>query len=305
MTKILITGGAGFIGSHLAEGFLQAGYQVVVVDNLSTGNLSNVSPQAAFHQMDIRSPEFMALVQAEQPHIISHHAAQMSVLASLRDPADDASNNILGSLNVLASAQAVGAHLIFASSGGTVYGEPQQLPAPEDCPLLPLSPYGISKMTFEHYLRISAVPHTILRYANVYGPRQNPHGEAGVIAIFGQKMLQGQPTIIYGDGEQQRDFIYVQDVVAANLKVIESRKCGVYNIGTGQVTSVNELHHAMRQELPNAGLPTYTPAKTGEVYRNILDCRRAQQELGWQAQTDLASGLRATIAEMRGRYSLG
>lgn len=303
--RVMVTGGAGFIGSHLVEGLLTAGHQVAVVDNLSTGKQTQVPSGATFYPIDIRSSELVDIFQREQPQFVCHHAAQMSVLASLRDPADDASNNILGSIHVLHAAQAVGAHLIFASSGGTVYGEPQQLPAPESCPLLPLSPYGISKMTFEHYLRISNIPHTILRYANVYGPRQNPHGEAGVIAIFGEKMLHGQPTIIYGDGEQQRDFVYVGDVVAANIKIVETGQQGTYNIGTGEGTSVNQLHQALRQLIPTAALPTYIAAKQGEVYRNILDCARAHQDWGWQARTSLLQGLEQTVAYMQQVYSLG
>lgn len=294
--NVLVTGGAGFIGSHLAEALLAEGHRVAVVDNLSTGKRENIPAEAHFYEIDIRDAALGKVFAEEKPDVVCHHAAQMSVLISMREPTHDASHNIIGSLNVLGCAQASGVkRLIFASSGGTVYGEPQTLPVTEDHPTVPLSPYGISKLSFEHYLRISEVPHTILRYANVYGPRQNPHGEAGVISIFAERMTKGEEAFVFGDGEQMRDFVYVSDVVAANLAVIAADANGTFNIGTGYGTSINEIYDAVAKATGYPPPRQHLPAKAGEVYRIILDVNRAHTKLGWQATVDLPTGIQQTV----------
>jgi UDP-glucose 4-epimerase len=303
--KILLTGGAGFIGSHLAEAFIAAGHQVVIVDKLSTGRAEYLHPAADFYQMDICSDDLPAVFERERPEVVCHHAAQMSVLVSLREPLLDAQTNILGSLNLLTCAQNYGARaFIFASSGGTVYGDAATLPTPESAPLLPLSPYGLSKMSFEHYLRLAAMTSplqiSILRYANVYGERQSPHGEAGVIAIFTEKMLRGEVVSIYGDGEQSRDFIYVGDVVRANLAALERPEpLQTFNIGTGRPTTVNQIfaHLAKLTHYPHS--PEWLEVKAGEVRHNLLDIRQAGAHLGWAPEMPLAEGLARTVAAYR------
>lgn len=303
--KILLTGGAGFIGSHLAESFIEAGHQVVILDNLSTGRAEYLHPEADFYQMDIASDDLPEVFEREQPEVVCHHAAQMSVLVSVREPLLDAKTNILGSLNLLTCAQNFGARaFIFASSGGTVYGDAATLPTPESAPLLPLSPYGLSKMSFEHYLRLAAMTSplkiSILRYANVYGERQSPHGEAGVIAIFAEKMLRGEEVVIYGDGEQSRDFIYVGDVVRANLAALESPgPIETFNIGTGRAATVNQIfaHLAKLTNYPHP--PQWADLKAGEVRHNLLDIQQARAHLGWAPQVDLEQGLARTVAALR------
>ncbi|KAB2903065.1 MAG: NAD-dependent epimerase/dehydratase family protein [Anaerolineae bacterium] len=304
--KILLTGGAGFIGSHLIEAMLRNGHDIVVIDDLSTGNRAYVPAEVVFYEMDIRDPKLVEIFEAEKPDVVCHHAAQMSVLISVREPLLDASTNILGSVNLLNAAKHVGVqHFVFASSGGTVYGEPTRLPSAENDPLLPLSPYGISKLTFEHYLRISGLRHTILRYANVYGPRQSPHGEAGVIAIFTERMFKEQETVIYGDGNQERDFVYVTDVVAANLAAIEQRIAGTFNIGTGIGTSVNRIYELVRHATHYPYPHRYAEAKKGEVYKIILDCQRAHEILHWRAQVKLEEGIAETVEFFRQQIAWG
>ncbi len=295
--KVLVTGGAGFIGSHIAELLLQHGHDVVVIDNLVTGKRDYVPEKATFYQMDIRDEGILEVFQKEQPHAVCHHAAQMSVLVSVREPMLDASVNILGGINLLNAAQQSGVQqFLFASSGGTVYGEPDVLPVDENAPLLPLSPYGISKLSFEHYLRISPFKTTIFRYANVYGPRQSPHGEAGVIAIFAERMLNGDSTVIYGDGNQERDFIYVTDVAEANAIALEQSIEGTFNIGTGMGTSVNEIYRLVSTAADYPHPRTHTRAKQGEVYKNYLRCQHAYQTLNWQPHISLEAGVAETVA---------
>ncbi|MBZ0310148.1 MAG: NAD-dependent epimerase/dehydratase family protein [Anaerolineae bacterium] len=298
--KILLTGGAGFIGSHLAEAMLAKGHKVVIIDNLATGKRAYIPPEATFYETDICDPQIEAVFETEQPDMVCHHAAQMSVLISMRKPLLDASTNILGGINLLNAAKNAGVqHVVFSSSGGTVYGEPAYLPVAESAPLLPLSPYGISKLTFEHYLRISGLSHTILRYANVYGPRQSPHGEAGVIAIFAERMLKGLDTVIYGDGNQERDFVYVSDVVAANLAALEGKIEGIFNIGTGVGTTINRIYNLVSQAADYPHPQHHAERKEGEVYKIILDCRHASTGLHWEAQIGLEEGIYQTVQFFR------
>jgi UDP-glucose 4-epimerase len=300
--RILVTGGAGFIGSHVVDACLEGGHAVAVVDNLSTGHERNLHPAARFFQVDIRDGRALRQVFADvQPEVVIHHAAHVSVRNSVRQPLLDAEVNVLGSINVLECAREVGTRkVIYSSSGGTVYGEPKNPPCTEDYPIQPLSPYGASKYIIEHYLHLywqnHGLAYTILRYGNVYGPRQDPEGEAGVIAIFVLLMLQGNAPTIYGDGEQVRDYIYVGDCASANLRVLRQGDGRIYNIGTGIPTTVNQLFHTLQPLTRFSGIPHYTSPKKGDIYRTYLDITRAQRELGWEPMMSLGEGLIHTIS---------
>lgn len=302
--KILVTGGAGFIGSHLVDRLVQEGHDVAVVDNLSTGKRRNLNRAAQFYKMDIQSSRIEQVFRKERPSLMIHLAAQMDVRRSVQDPIFDAQVNILGTLNLLEQAVKHGTRkVIFASSGGAIYGEQQVFPAPESHPTDPLSPYGISKLSGEHYLayyqRISGIQSVILRYANVYGPRQDPEGEAGVVAIFSQKMLNGEQPIINGNGRQTRDFIFVEDVVEANLAVMGQEVQGTYNVGTGQETSISDLYRLL-SELTGCGWkPLHGPAKKGEQARSVVDPSKLRQELGWEPRISLQDGLKRTVEFFR------
>ncbi|MCS6843475.1 MAG: SDR family oxidoreductase [Caldilineales bacterium] len=302
--RILVTGGAGFIGSHIVDLFIAAGHHVAVVDNLHTGKLSNLNPQAVFYQVDIRDPEALAEVfRREQPEIISHQAALADVRGSLQDPATYAQVNIVGSIHLLELARQHGVRkFIYASTGGAVYGEPEFLPVTEDHPINPLDPYGASKHAVEHYLFLYrhnyGLDYVSLRYPNVYGPRQDPMGEAGVVAIFTGRMLAGQPCTINGDGQQQRDFTYVADIARANLLAAE-RGSGIYNIGSGIGTDVNTIFALLKEAAGYTLPPVYGPPKLGEVRRTYLDATKAQRELGWQPEVPVAEGLRRTVEYFR------
>jgi len=298
--KILVTGGAGFIGSHVVDGYLAEGHEVLIVDDLSTGNIANLNPNAPFRQVSILSDEFQALVDDFRPDVINHHAAQIAVPASIEDPIDDAQRNVLGSLAVFEAARRVGvSKVINISSGGAMYGEPQRLPCDEDHSVLPESPYGMSKFAAERYLdlyhRLYGLNYTTLRYGNVYGPRQDPHGEAGVVAIFTERMLQGRPCTIFGTGEQERDFVYVGDVVRANLLALERGDGQAYNIATGQPTTVNQVFEALKNASDYDLEPEYAPAKPGEVFRIYLDVRRAEEQLGWRPEVSFTEGVELTV----------
>jgi UDP-glucose 4-epimerase len=304
---ILITGGAGFIGSHVADALIASGRRVVVVDNLRTGKRENVNLEARFYEADIR--DFGTLKQiftAEKPVHVCHHAALADVRASVVDPVGYAEVNIVGTLNLLEAARQVGSvrRFVFASTGGAVYGEPADLPASEDCPPLPLDPYGASKLSCEHFIQTyqhnHALDYTILRYSNVYGPRQDPFGEAGVVAIFAGGMLAGRQVTIHGDGFQGRDFLYVGDVARANLLALEMQGSGLFNLGTGIATDVNAVFREL-SALTGYALPErHGPPKAGEVRTIYLDCRRARDQLGWQPQVTLAEGLARTVAFFQG-----
>ena len=302
MAKILVTGGAGFIGSHVVELFLEKGMQVVILDDLSTGRASNINPQAKFYQMDIRDPKVREVFAAERPDYISHHAAQMDVRRSVAQPLFDADVNILGSINLIECAKEFGVkHFVYISTGGAVYGEPERLPCDENHPINPICQYGASKHTVEHYLYMYNVNYglnyTVLRYPNVFGPRQDPHGEAGVVAIFTGKMLAGEQITINGDGEQTRDFVYVRDCAHANyLAVTVDHKPGIYNLGWSRPTSVNDIFNAL---VKITGYPVeaqYGPAKLGETSHIYLDAAKANRELGWLPTLSLEEGLEKTVA---------
>jgi UDP-glucose 4-epimerase len=302
--RILITGGAGFIGSQVADRLVAAGWEVAVVDNLSTGRREYVPAAARFFPYDIQSQETFELICRLRPQVISHHAAQMSVRLSVADPLNDARENILGSLNIFqAAAQAGVKKIIFASTGGAIYGDAAPLPNRETDAAFPDCPYGIAKLAVEHYLRFYQQQYGLvtiaLRYANVYGPRQNGLGEAGVVAIFIEKFLADEQPIINGDGLQTRDFVYVGDVVRANFLALDYPKAGVFNIGTSQETDILTLFLKLK-ELTSSHLgPVHGPAKPGEQRRSAIDCRPARNLMGWQPQTGLTEGLTRTVAAFR------
>jgi UDP-glucose 4-epimerase len=304
--KILVTGGAGFIGSHVVDAYLAAGHDVLVVDDLSTGKPENLDPRARFHRLDIGDAKVVELIRDERPAVLSLHAAQMDVRRSVADPLFDARVNVLGTLNLLEGARRANVRrVIFVSSGGAVYGEQERFPAREDHPTNPVSPYGVSKRSGELYAFFYQaeyhIPFVALRYANVYGPRQDPHGEAGVVAIFAQKMLRGEPVTVNGDGRQTRDYVYVGDVVRANLLALESTATGPFNVGTGIETDVNELARLLREAAGTTSEVRHGPAKAGEQRRSVVDAGRATEVLGWRPEVSLAEGLQRTVAWFRER----
>ncbi len=304
--RILITGGAGFIGSHVADAYLEAGHEVFIVDDLSTGKRENLPPRAHFLQADLLDLSVRKLIAAERIEVVNHHAAQMDVRRSVADPLFDARVNLLGMLNVLEGArEAEVKKIIFSSSGGTVYGEQETYPADESHVTKPISPYGVSKRAGEHYLYFYSVeygiPYVALRYANIYGPRQDPHGEAGVVAIFTLRLLAGNQPIINGDGKQTRDYVFVKDVARANVAALQTEYCGPINIGTSIETDVNQLFQHLRT-LTHSSLPEmHGPTKPGEQRRSVLVWNRAHEVLGWRPEVDLKEGLRQTVDFFRSR----
>ena len=298
--RVLVTGGAGFIGSHIVDALIARGDRAFVIDDFSTGNAANVNPLATLHRADIRDRAVAAIVQAEKPDAIIHHAAQMSVSRSVAQPVLDAEVNVQGTLNLLEGARQVGARFIFASTGGALYGEADLLPTPETTPTWPISPYGVSKLACEHYLHAYGAQYGLsyaaLRYANVYGPRQNAAGEAGVVAIFCRALLDGNAPTIHGDGLQTRDYIYVADVVRANLAALDSRVCGHFNVGTGRQTSVHELFAAIALLVGSKLEPVHGPPRAGDLRHSALDCRLIASQLGWISEFPLGEGLRQTVA---------
>ncbi|MBI4872130.1 MAG: NAD-dependent epimerase/dehydratase family protein [Candidatus Riflebacteria bacterium] len=304
--KILITGGAGFIGSHVQDVYLDAGHEVLVVDDLSHGNRENLRPETRFFQMDVRSPAVAELIAREKPDAVGHFAAQMEVRRSVEDPFFDAEVNILGGLRVLKAAAECGTpKFIFASTGGAIYGEQTEFPASESHVCAPLSPYGITKLAFEKYLHyfhvLTGIRTVCLRYANVYGPRQDPQGEAGVVAIFAQKFLAGQSPTIFGDGSQTRDYVFVGDVARANLLALGDVPPGCYNIGTGVETDVNRLCGLLAGLLGSKLPAIHAAAKAGDLARSCLSAKRAQEVLGWRPQVGLEEGLSRTSEFFRQR----
>ena len=307
--RALVTGGAGFIGSHVVDAYVQAGLDVAVVDNLATGSRANLNPAARLYEIDIRDGAAVDEVfAAERPEIVSHQAAQASVRASMEDPLRDATINVIGSLNVLEACRKHGVRkLIYAATGGAAVGEPKYLPVDEDHPVEPLSPYGASKHAVEHYVALYretfGLNTTILRYANIYGPRQDPRGEAGVIAIFAGLMLANQAPLVNGSGDQERDYVYVGDAARANLLALEKGSGGMYNIGTGVSTSVNDLFDLLSELIGYGEPPQHGPALGGEVFRIFVSNERAREDLGWEPSIGLEEGLRLTVESIRARIA--
>jgi UDP-glucose 4-epimerase len=302
--KILITGGAGFIGSHIADAYVTEGHEVHIVDDFSTGRDANVNPRAIVHRLDIADPAVVELIGDVKPDVLNHHAAQMDVRRSVADPAFDARVNIIGFINLLQGCVAAGVKkVIFASSGGAVYGDKEPIPAGEDHATEPLSPYGVSKRTGELYLgyyhSAFGLPYVALRYANVYGPRQSSQGEAGVVAIFIDRLLSGQSPIINGDGKQTRDYVFVGDVVAANVAALRTSFVGAVNIGTARETDVVTISESLRGLLGSQMKATHGPAKTGEQRRSCLAIALAGQVLGWKPGVALDQGLQRTVDSWR------
>ena len=302
--KILVTGGAGFIGSHVVDCLLEAGHEVVVVDDLSTGRRQNLNPKARLYQLDIRDPGLATVFKREQPEVVNHHAAQMDVRRSVAEPLFDADVNVRGTLNLLELARSYGVRkVVYVSTGGAVYGEPRYLPCDEDHPIDPICQYGVSKHVVEHYLyvyrHLYGLDYTVLRYPNVYGPRQNPQGEAGVVAIFTGRMLTGKPITINGTGEQERDFVYVGDCARANVLALDKGSAGIYNLGSNRGTSVNLLFSTLANIIGYSSAAQLGPAKAGETFKIYLDGRRAHASLGWSATVALEQGLEQTVAYFR------
>jgi UDP-glucose 4-epimerase len=303
--KILVTGGAGFIGSHLVEALLAEGHQVQVLDNLYSGVRENVPAGVPFYEMDIQDPQVMDIFAAEKFDVVYHQAAQMDVRLSVSDPLFDARVNILGSINLIEAGHRNGLKkFIFASSGGAGYGEQDYFPADEAHPIRPISPYGITKVTVERYLyyyhAVQGLPYISLRYANVYGPRQSPHGEAGVVAIFSKRMLAGIQPIINGDGLQTRDFVFVGDVVRANVLALKHEKSGCYNVGTGIETDIVTLFQEMNKHMGGAFKQEHQPGKPGEQLRSVLSHELISTEMGWKPQVDFYTGLGKTMEWFKG-----
>lgn len=302
--RIVVTGGAGFIGSHVVDAFVGLGHEVLVIDDLSAGRREQVNPQAHLAEVDIASPEIGDLLRDFRPEVINHHAAQTSVRNSVSDPLNDCRRNIVGSINLLEAAWQAGVgKIIYISSGGAIYGEPETLPCPEDNPIAADSPYGISKHTVEHYLGLYATLHnlryTTLRYGNVYGPRQDPYGEAGVVAIFAAQMLADEQAVINGSGEQERDYVYIADAVRANVAALDGGDGAALNIASGVGTSVNEIFDLLKAATGYQREAVHGPAKPGETFRIYLDNRRALDVLGWAPEVSLQEGIAQTVASLR------
>jgi UDP-glucose 4-epimerase len=317
MAKILVTGGAGFIGSHLVDKLIEKGYQVVVIDNLSTGKKENLNPKAKFYQADICDPKISEIFQKEKPEIVFHFAAQIDVRKSVENPIDDANINILGSLNLIqnfirtsiswsnsnnSNIQA-SPTFIFASSGGAIYGEADIIPTPETHPENPESPYGIAKLTIEKYLhfykKTYGLNYISLRFSNIYGPRQNSKGEAGIVAIFTDKILDNKSPTIFGTGDQTRDFLFVKDAVTAAILALNAELpqdvSPIFNVGTGVETSINQIFKLLTKEIKKDIKPKYAPAKKGDLMRSCLDISKIKKVFSWQPKYKLKEGLRETI----------
>jgi UDP-glucose 4-epimerase len=313
--KILVTGAAGFIASHVADAYIAAGHDVAILDDLSRGSMKNVNPKAHFHRGDVRDCDFVEhVISTEKPEAINHHAAQMDVRRAVEEPVFDASVNILGSINLLeASVKHKVRRFVYISTGGAVYGEPKQFPVPEDYPINPITPYGVSKHTVEHYLFLYNVlyglTYVVLRYGNVYGPRQSSKGEAGVFAIFCEQMLAGIQPVIYGDGSKVRDYVYVEDVARANVLALEKGDGEIFNIGNGTPTRDDEVFRVVRDNLGITDLqPKHVGKRPGEIDRIWLDTTKARKVLGWESRFSLQEGARDTVRyfqEIAGKQKTG
>lgn len=302
--KILVTGGAGFIGSNIVDAYLAAGHEVFVLDDLSSGFVENLSPKANFFQMDVRDPKIEKIFEEHRFDVVNHLAAQMDVRKSVADPVFDATVNVVGTLNVMENCLKYGVgKVIFSSTGGAIYGEQDYFPADEKHPTRPLSPYGIAKLAVEKYLfyynAVHGIRYVVLRYANVFGPRQNPHGEAGVVAIFTSKLLKGEEPVINGDGKQTRDYTFVGDVVRANVLALDYDKSDIFNIGTGKETDVNVLFRKLRDAVGSKAEEKHGPAKAGEQLRSVIDYSKARKTLGWEPKVGLDEGIDLTVKFFR------
>jgi UDP-glucose 4-epimerase len=302
--KVLVTGGAGFIGSHVCDRLASAGHELVVLDDLSSGHVENVHPQARFYQLELDSPWLGELFRIERPEAVLHHAAQASVRRSVEDPVFDGRVNVLGTVALLqASVRFKVDRFLFASTGGALYGAAETIPTPEEVPARPLSPYGASKLAAEGYLRtfhdLCGLSYASLRYANVYGPRQDPHGEAGVVAIFSRQLLSGEAPTITGDGRQTRDFVYVEDVAEANLLALASGECGAFNVGTGVETDILRIFGLLKELSGASQEARHGPERPGEQRRSAIDPERIRKVMGWRPRTGLRQGLTATVRSFR------
>jgi UDP-glucose 4-epimerase len=298
--KVLLTGGAGFIGSNVADGFIQKGHKVIIVDNLSTGFESNLNKKAKFYKVDIRSAVIDKIFEKTKPDVLCHHAAQIDLRKSTKDPIFDADVNILGSLNLFnACVKHKVKKVIFASTGGAIYGKQDYFPADEKHPVNPLSPYAVTKLTIEKYLHFYretyGIQYVSLRYANVYGPKQNPLGEAGVVAIFAEKLLSNKEAIINGDGIQTRDFVFVDDVVESNLLALNFPKSNIFNIGTGIETDINTVFRLLKKMTDSNQKETHAPPKPAEQQRSVLDYSKAKRIIGWSPKHNLEQGMAKTV----------
>ena len=299
--NILVTGGAGFIGSHIVNTYIEAGHCVTVIDNLTSGRLQFLNPKAKFYEIDILDPKITKVLKSEKINAINHHAAQISVSESLINPLVDANSNIMGTLQLLQCAVSLEiGKFIFASTGGAIYGEQIYFPANEDHPCQPLSPYGISKLSAENYLKFYneqfGLSTTVLRYSNVFGPHQNPHGEAGVVAIFCERLIKDQKPVICGDGEQTRDFISVRDIAQANLIALDQSCTGTFNVATGNETSVNYLTECLLRVSGKKISADYGSARQGDQSRSVIDYKKFHDGFGWQPKVSLEQGLVETYS---------
>jgi len=304
--RVLVTGGAGFIGSHIVDRLVQEGHKVSVIDNLSSGKTENLNREAEFYKLDIENPRIEKVIKKEKPEVICHLAAQMDVRRSVADPAFDAKTNIIGMINLLEFAVRHGARkVLFSSTGGAIYGEGGPYPTTEDHKASPVSPYGISKLTGEHYLYYYQVMYGLnyvsLRYANVYGPRQDPFGEAGVVAIFTKKMLRNEQPLINGNGMQTRDYVYVDDVVDAVMRAMENNVNDIFNVGTGIETSVNDLFRLLSELTGSNVREMHGAAKKGEQMRSCLSYDKIKKTMEWEPSVPLRTGLANTVEFFRGR----
>ena len=307
--KILVTGGAGFIASQIADAYIAEGHKVFILDDLSTGFEKNVNTKAVFIKKDIIDPSLSKLFEKEKFDVVNHHAAQMDVRKSVADPSFDAATNILGTINLLQNCVKTDVKkFMFASTGGAVYGEQTYFPADENHPTSPLSPYGISKLAVEKYLFFYYAQHklkyTILRYANIYGPRQNAMGEAGVVAIFSTKLLKGEQPVINGNGEQTRDYVFVGDVVKANLLTLNENSCNTYNIGTGIETNVNDLYKTLNKIIGNGQQEKHGPAAPGEQMRSVITSDKIFNKFNWRPTTNINDGLIQTVNYFRNELNI-
>ncbi|MBN2543777.1 NAD-dependent epimerase/dehydratase family protein [bacterium] len=308
MSKILVTGGAGFIASWVAEEYISKGHEVVIIDDLSTGSNENIPRSCKFIELDIRDPEIDEIFKSEKFDCVNHHAAQISVRVSVEQPILDAKINLLGTLNLLESCVKYNVNkFIFASTGGAIYGNQSKFPADESHPLNPLCPYAVHKLTVEKYLyyykEIYGLKYICLRYANAYGPRQNPFGEAGVVAIFSERMLDGKDVVINGDGTQTRDFVYVTDIARSNLLALDYDESDCFNIGTGIETDINEIFGILKIHTGYEMHATHGPAKEGEQQRSCLDYTKITKLLGWKPETGLSDGLKNTVEYFKDKHN--